>query len=89
MKNTKKPIKAHFMKNDNLIQWLTDEKSAAYFGKSFSIRADVLAQIITGNGSQADIARAHGVTKQAVQKHAKQARRIFFEPSDNGQPPVD
>ena len=77
------------MQNHNLIRWLADEKSAAYFGKSFSIRADVLAQIITGAGKLADIARAHGVTKQAVQKHAKQARRIYFEPADSGQPPVD
>jgi predicted transcriptional regulator len=77
------------MKNENLIQWLTAEKSAVYFGKSFAIRADVLAQILTGTGTLADIARHHGVSRQAVQKHAKQARRIYFEPPGNGQPPVD
>jgi transposase-like protein len=68
------------MKNENLIQWLTDEKSTAFFGKSFAIRADVLAQILTGSGTLADIARRHGVSRQATQKHAKRARQIYFEP---------
>lgn len=77
------------MKNQNLIKWLTGDKAADYFGKSFSIRADVLAQMLTGSGSLADIARRHGVSRQAVQKHAKQAHRIYFDTADSGQPPVD
>ena len=46
------------MKNDNLIQWLADGKSAAYFGKSFSIRADVLASVITGQGNWPGISQS-------------------------------
>jgi hypothetical protein len=69
------------MKNENLIEWLTDSRSAAFFGRSFAIRADVLAHLITGNGSQSEIGRKHKVSKQAVWKHAQKARTIFFPPS--------
>jgi transposase-like protein len=67
--------------NDNLIQWLADEKSTAYFGGSFSIRADVLASVITGQGNLAEIGRKHGVSRQAVHRHAVKARAIYFPPS--------
>ncbi len=69
------------MKNDNLIQWLSDPKSAEYFGRSFAIRADVLAHLITGAGSLAEIGRTHGVSRQAVQKHAAKSRAIYFKPT--------
>jgi len=69
------------MKTNHLLDWLTDDRAAAYFGKSFSIRADVLALTITGTGTLADIARKHGVSRQAVQKHAAKARRIYFDPA--------
>jgi hypothetical protein len=72
------------MKNSNLIEWLSDKKSVAYFGKSFAIRADVLAHLITGDGSLAEIGRQHGVSRQAVQKHAVKARTIYFEPTTGG-----
>jgi hypothetical protein len=70
---------------NNLAEWLTDSKAAAYFGRTFAVRADVLAHFITGTGTLADIGRKHGVSRQAVQKHAKKAQRIYFEPADNRQ----
>jgi len=77
--------KHDFMKKDNLIRWLADEKSAAYFGKSFSIRADVLAHLIAGTGgSLADIARRHGVSRQSAHRHFRQALAIYGQPSTRG-----
>ena len=75
--------------NSNLVNWLTDAKSSAYFGRSFQVKADVLAQIIGGVGTLADIGRKHGISKQAVWKHARKARAIYFEPSATVQPKVD
>jgi len=72
------------MKNDNLIAWLTSPSAAAYFGRAFAIRADVLAHLITGDGSLAEIGRKHGVSRQAVHRHAVKARAIYFPPSIAG-----
>ncbi|HUZ07477.1 MAG TPA: hypothetical protein VMV89_08305 [Candidatus Paceibacterota bacterium] len=66
------------MKNDNLIQWLTDPRTAAYFGDTFKLRADVLAAIITG-GNLAAVARQHGVTRAATSKQGRRVRAIFGE----------
>ena len=72
------------MKNDNLAKWLTDSKSAVYFGRSFTLRAAVLAYLITGDGTLAEIGRKHGVSRQAVHRHAVKARAIYFPPSIAG-----
>jgi hypothetical protein len=46
------------MKNSNhILEWLTDAKSSAYFGRAFQVKADILALILTGTGTLADIAR--------------------------------
>ncbi len=68
-------------KNDNLIQWLTDEKSAAFFGRAFAVKADVLAHLLTGEGTLADIGRRRGISRQAVHNHAVKARKIYVTPS--------
>lgn len=81
LRQQKRNVSNDFMKNDNLIQWLTDEKSAAFFGRAFAIKADVLAHLLTGNGTLADIGRRRGISRQAVHKHAVKARKIYFTPS--------
>ena len=65
-------------KSKNLIGWFSGAKAERYFGQAFSIRADVLAYLVTGNGTLTEIALAHGVTKQAAQKQARRAREIYF-----------
>jgi hypothetical protein len=69
------------MKNDNLIQWLNDSRGEIYFGRAFTIKADVLAHLLTGEGTLADIGRRRGISRQAVHKHAVKARKIYFTPS--------
>ena len=64
------------MQNDNLKQWLTDPRTAEYFGKTFKLRADVLAAVIAG-GNLAEIARQHGVSRAAASKQARRATAIF------------
>jgi hypothetical protein len=63
------------MKN-NLLEWLTDPRTAEYFGPTFRLRADVLAAVITG-GNLAEVARQHGVTRAAAAKNSSRAKRIF------------
>lgn len=64
------------MHTDHLIEWLTDPRTAEYFGPTFRLRADVLAGAITG-GNLAKIARQHGVTRAAAAKNARRAKQIF------------
>ena len=66
------------MKTDDLGAWLTDPRATEYFGRTFDIRAAVLAQAITGEGSLAGIARRKKVSRQAVHKQAVRARAIFL-----------
>jgi hypothetical protein len=68
-------------KNDNLLAWLTDPRTAEYFGTTFTVKADVLAHLLTGDGTLADIGRRRGISRQAVHKHAVKARKIYFTPS--------
>jgi hypothetical protein len=63
----------------NLALWLSDPRAGEFFGKAFSLKLAVLAHIVTGAGTQAQIAREHRITRQAVHKHSKRAERIFFE----------
>jgi hypothetical protein len=60
----------------NLVRWLTDARTAEYFGDTFKLRADVLAAVITG-GNLAAVARQHGVTRAAASKSARRAKAIF------------
>jgi hypothetical protein len=72
------------MNNDNLINWLTDSRSAEYFGRTFAIRADLLANLITGRGSVAEIAKEYSISLAAVYKHRKMALAIFQPKVDSG-----
>jgi hypothetical protein len=63
---------------DFLLQWLTDPRTAEYFGPTFRLRADVLAAVITG-GNLAEVARQHDVTRAAAAKNSSRAKRIFGE----------
>lgn len=60
----------------NLLRWLTDRRTAEYFGDTFKLRADVLAAVITG-GNLAEVARQHGVTRAAASKSARRAKALF------------
>jgi hypothetical protein len=70
--------------NGNLIEWLTDSRSAEYFGRAFAIRADVLVRLINGTGSLAEIGGKDKVSRQAIHKHFKKARTIYCELSTAG-----
>jgi hypothetical protein len=61
----------------NLEAWLADPRADQYFGSSFRLKWNVLAQIINGRGSLVSLARRHGVTRQAVHRHAQTARKLF------------
>jgi hypothetical protein len=65
------------MKKSNLERWLADPRADEYFGRSFALRFAVLAQVVSGTGTLADVGRRHGASKQAASKHAAKARRIF------------
>ena len=65
------------MQNDNLIKWLTDPRTAEYFGKTWRLRAQVLDAVITG-GNLSAVALENGVSKQYVHRQAVRARAIFF-----------
>ena len=64
-------------KKSNLEKWLSDPRADDYFGKSFSFKLSILAQVRTGDGTLAAIAREHHVCKQAATRHAAKARSIF------------
>ena len=66
------------MKNkSSLEKWLASPSADAYFGRAFVLKFAVLTQIIRGKGNLAQLARQHGVCKQAVYKHAHKAREVF------------
>jgi hypothetical protein len=62
--------------NSNLVRWLTDARTAEFFGDSFTLKADVLACLIR-RGNLSDVARAHRLTRAAASKQARRARAIF------------
>ena len=70
------------IRQSNLQKWLCDPRALEYFGPTFQLRAGVLAAVLSG-GNVAEAGRKFGRSKQAAQKQASRARRIF------GQPPVD
>lgn len=64
--------------NTNLARWLTDARTAEFFGDSFALKADVLACLIQ-RGNLSDVARQHGLTRHAASKQARRAKAIFGE----------
>ena len=74
----KKPIKAHFMKNENLIQWLTDPKATEFLGRAAALKIEIMAAMVDGSDTLTAIAARHHVTRQAVDAHHQRARKIFF-----------
>ena len=70
--------------NDYLVRWLSDDRARAYFGRVFSVRADVLAHLLVPTGTLADIGKAHGISRQAVFRHHQRAHRIYTKPSTGG-----
>jgi hypothetical protein len=67
--------------SDNLAHWLTDARMAEFMGRGFQLKFDVLEHLQTGKGTLAEIARKHGVSKQAAQQQAARAVRIFTKSS--------
>ncbi len=63
----------------NLLQWLTDPRGRKFFGRAFEIKSSVLVHVLTGEGSLAEIAATHGVSRQAVHWHAVKARKIYVK----------
>jgi AcrR family transcriptional regulator len=73
------------MNNSNLIEWLSDSRSADYFTKSFEIRAAVLVFLLIGQGgSLAEIGRRYGVSRQSIHRHFKKAQEVYGQPSTGG-----
>jgi hypothetical protein len=63
-------------KGDNLARWLTDARTAEFFGHAWKLKADILVCMIEG-GNLADVARQHGVTRAAASKHFRRAKTIW------------
>lgn len=61
----------------NLEKWFSDPRSDEFFGHGFVLKMAVLEHLISGRRNLAQVARRHGVCKQAAYRHARQARRIF------------
>jgi len=71
------PDVSTYMRTNHLISWLSDNRAKAYFGKSFALKADVLALALTGKGTLAEIARRRGVSRQAAHRQAVLARQVY------------
>lgn len=66
------------VKQKNAVEFLTDRRTLEFFGDAFALKAEVLTAILTG-ASLADVALRNGVTREAVYKQARKARRIFTQ----------
>lgn len=62
---------------DGLAAWLTHPAADAWFGKSFPSKFTILAHVVSGHGTQADVARQLGVSKQYVSRQCARARTVF------------
>lgn len=60
----------------NLTAWLSDPRTAEFFGESFALKAEVLACLIQ-RGNLAEVARRRRVSRSATSKQARRARTIF------------
>jgi hypothetical protein len=58
-----------------------DPRVDEFFGKCFVLKLAVLQRQTSGVGTIAEIARRYGVTRQAVNLHAIEARRLFGKSS--------
>jgi hypothetical protein len=74
--STQKKSKPVTGNGDYLTAWLTDPRTAEYFGDTFALRADVLNAVING-GNLAAVARQHDVTRAAASKQARRAKTIY------------
>lgn len=61
----------------SLVTLMTDPRTDIYLGRSVSVKLEVLAAVVTGQGTLAAIAARHGLSKQAMTRHARRARSIF------------
>lgn len=66
-------------RHNHLRDWLTDPRTAKFFGRVFAIRADALALAIAG-GSVTELAKKHGISRSKASRHVSRARRIFGLP---------
>lgn len=65
-----------------LMSWLSDPRTAEYFGGTFKLKAAVLIAVFAG-GNLSEVARRHDVVRQSAHEHAVAARRIFNLPSSS------
>ena len=62
----------------NLESWLSDSRLDAYLGKAAVLKLEILTTILRGDETPlARIAESHGITRAAVSKHARLARKVF------------
>lgn len=76
-KNTPPPSKSPASESAGLQFWLSHPDADDYFGASFSAKFVILAQVWSGCGTQSDVARRLGCSKQYVSRLAAKARRVF------------
>lgn len=57
------------MKTEQILQWLQDPRCLAALGRTGAVRLDVMARLSGSNDSLSDIARRHGISRQAVARH--------------------
>ncbi|MGC3958417.1 MAG: hypothetical protein QM813_10885 [Verrucomicrobiota bacterium] len=63
----------------SFVEFLGTPESDRYFGRTFVVKADVLATLLSG-GKLCDVAAKHRLTKSALTRHAKRARAVFSIP---------
>jgi hypothetical protein len=64
-------------KKTNLEKWLGDPRATEFFGRAFSVKADVLFHLVSGRDTLPAIAARYSVSRQAIHKHVKRARLLF------------
>jgi hypothetical protein len=83
-KQSKTPANPAFSKRErNLIAWLEHPGAAKVFGPSFHIKLEILGGLITESISFAEVARRHGITRQAAHKVGANIRSAYGLPSSS------
>ena len=61
----------------NLEAWLTHPGADEYFGRRTAFKIAVLAHLLSGQGTLADVGRRFGAGRSAACHHATKARKLF------------
>ena len=63
--------------SNHLAEWLDHPGAEVVFGASFRLKLAVMQCVVSRQGTLAEIARRHGITRQAASKHAMMIRAAY------------